>query len=36
MRTKRAWNGERREERIEVVYFLQYTRHGKRRGIGEE
>jgi len=28
-RTKRGWNGERREERGEAVYF-QYTHHGKR------
>jgi hypothetical protein len=30
-RTKRGWNGDR--EKGEVVYFFQYTRHGKRRGI---
>jgi hypothetical protein len=34
--TKRGWNGERKEGRREVVYFFQYTCHGKRRGIGEE
>jgi hypothetical protein len=32
-RTKREWNGERRAE---AVYFSQYTRHSKRRGIGKE
>jgi hypothetical protein len=31
--TKRGWNGEKRRE---VVNFFQYTRHGKRRGIGRE
>jgi hypothetical protein len=26
----------RRKGRREAVYFFQHTRHGKRRGIGEE
>jgi hypothetical protein len=29
-RTKRGWNGERREGRREAVYFFQYTCHNKR------